>query len=95
MAAALARGPYVGGGLGEAFAGGRPAAAWVGAAAAGAIATATADVAGGAAVVSMIVVALAVVALGRRRLGGVTGDVLGAAGILGETAGLVVATASW
>lgn len=36
-----------------------------------------------------------VVALGRRRLGGTTGDVLGAAGMLAETAGLVLAAARW
>ena len=38
---------------------------------------------------------VAVVALARRRLGGFTGDVLGAAGIVGETVGLVVAAARW
>lgn len=37
----------------------------------------------------------AVVALGVRRLGGYTGDVLGAAGVVGETLGLVVAAARW
>jgi len=37
----------------------------------------------------------AVVALGVRRVGGFTGDVLGAAGIVGETAGLLVAAARW
>jgi adenosylcobinamide-GDP ribazoletransferase len=31
----------------------------------------------------------------RRRIGGYTGDVLGAAGIIGETVGLVVAAAKW
>jgi adenosylcobinamide-GDP ribazoletransferase len=31
----------------------------------------------------------------RRRIGGYTGDVLGAAGIIGETVGLVVAAARW
>ena len=31
----------------------------------------------------------------RRRLGGFTGDVLGAAGVVGETVGLVVAAARW
>ncbi len=35
------------------------------------------------------------VALARRRLGGYTGDVLGAAGVMGETAGLLVAAAKW
>lgn len=36
-----------------------------------------------------------VVELGRRRLGGFTGDVLGAAGVIAETVALVVASASW
>lgn len=37
----------------------------------------------------------AVLALAVRRLGGYTGDVLGAAGVVGETLGLVVAVARW
>jgi len=37
----------------------------------------------------------AIVALARRRLGGFTGDVLGAAGMVGETVALVVAAARW
>ncbi|MGD0254398.1 MAG: adenosylcobinamide-GDP ribazoletransferase [Acidimicrobiales bacterium] len=37
----------------------------------------------------------AVVLLARRRIGGFTGDVLGAAGIIGETAGLLVLAAKW
>jgi adenosylcobinamide-GDP ribazoletransferase len=40
-------------------------------------------------------VGASVVALARRRIGGYTGDVLGAAGVLAETAGLVVAAAKW
>jgi adenosylcobinamide-GDP ribazoletransferase len=36
-----------------------------------------------------------VVALARRRLGGFTGDVLGAAGVVGETVALLVASARW
>lgn len=36
-----------------------------------------------------------VVALARRRIGGFTGDVLGAAGVVGETAALVAAAAKW
>ena len=36
-----------------------------------------------------------VVALARHRLGGFTGDVLGAAGLVGETVGLLVAAARW
>ena len=39
--------------------------------------------------------AAAVVALARRRLGGFTGDVLGAAGVVGETVGLLVAATHW
>jgi adenosylcobinamide-GDP ribazoletransferase len=37
----------------------------------------------------------AVIALGVRRLGGYTGDVLGAAGVIAETVGLLVAAAKW
>jgi len=37
----------------------------------------------------------AVVALGWRRLGGYTGDVLGAAGVVAQTVGLLVAAARW
>ncbi|MHB8467057.1 MAG: adenosylcobinamide-GDP ribazoletransferase, partial [Acidimicrobiales bacterium] len=48
-------------------------------------------VAGLAAVGAAGLAAASVVALARRRLGGFTGDVLGAAGIVGETVGLVVA----
>lgn len=46
---------------------------------------------GGAAAVA----AALVVWLARRRIGGYTGDVLGACGVLAETAGLVVAAARW
>ncbi len=41
------------------------------------------------------IVAVAVLWFARRRLGGVTGDVLGAVGILAETAGLVAAAVRW
>jgi adenosylcobinamide-GDP ribazoletransferase len=41
------------------------------------------------------VAAAGVVAVARRRLGGFTGDVLGAAGVLSETVGLLVAAAKW
>ena len=50
---------------------------------------------GAAAVVAVGAGATAVVALAGRRLGGFTGDVLGAAGMVGETAGLLVAAARW
>jgi cobalamin synthase len=39
--------------------------------------------------------AVGVVALARRRLGGFTGDVLGASGMVGETTGLIAAAARW
>jgi adenosylcobinamide-GDP ribazoletransferase len=42
-----------------------------------------------------LVAAGAVAALARRRIGGFTGDVLGASGVLAETAGLLVAAARW
>jgi adenosylcobinamide-GDP ribazoletransferase len=98
MAVALARVPYVGGGLGTAFAG---ASRWPGAVAAGGVAVGGAaaavaqGIAGAAAAVALVAVVVAVVALGRSRLGGVTGDVLGAAGVAAESVALVVATASW
>ena len=50
---------------------------------------------GAAAVAAVAVGAAGVVGLARRRLGGFTGDVLGAAGMVGETAGLLVAAARW
>jgi adenosylcobinamide-GDP ribazoletransferase len=40
-----------------------------------------------------VLAALAVVWLARRRLGGYTGDVLGACGVIGETVGLLVLVA--
>ena len=45
------------------------------------------------AVLGVVVGAAAVVLLGARRLGGFTGDVLGAAGVVGETVGLLVLVA--
>lgn len=47
------------------------------------------------AVTSVGLGALAVLQLARHRIGGFTGDVLGAAALVGETVGLVVATARW
>jgi len=41
-----------------------------------------------------VLAGLLVVALAKRRIGGYTGDVLGAAGVVGETAGLLVAAAT-
>lgn len=81
------------GGLAGAFLGGRRRQV------AGALLLAVLMVAAGgdgvAGVVALAVAAAAVVALAVRRLGGFTGDVLGAAGILGETAGLLAAAARW
>lgn len=50
---------------------------------------------GAAAVGALVVTSIAVVALARRRLGGFTGDVLGAIGVLGETAALLTLAANW
>jgi adenosylcobinamide-GDP ribazoletransferase len=47
------------------------------------------------AVATVFVAAFAVAALARRRIGGFTGDVLGAAGVIGETVALLVAAAKW
>lgn len=60
-----------------------------------ALAIAAARLRGGVAITVGLVAAAAVVLLARRRLGGFTGDVLGAAGVVGETAALVVAAARW
>ena len=54
-----------------------------------------AGISGVAAIVVSLVAGAAVVLGARARLGGCTGDVLGAAGIVAETAGLVVAAARW
>jgi adenosylcobinamide-GDP ribazoletransferase len=90
--------PYVrSGGLATALLGGRwPPVAAVGLAGSMTLALLSDD--GGQAllaVAGVVVGATAVAAAARRRLGGFTGDVLGAAGLLGETVGLVVAAASW
>ena len=87
MVVALRAVPYVGGGLGSAFVGARALLGVIGVVASGLVA--------GVEVAALLLAAAGVVVLGRRRLGGVTGDVLGAAGVVGETVGLVVATASW
>jgi adenosylcobinamide-GDP ribazoletransferase len=84
------------GGLATAFLGRRlrPSAA-VAAVAAVAAAAVWRVPAGPVAVAAGAVAALGVAALARRRIGGFTGDVLGAAGVLLETVGLVVAAAKW
>jgi adenosylcobinamide-GDP ribazoletransferase len=50
---------------------------------------------GAVAVVVTVVAAVGVLVLARARVGGFTGDVLGAAIVVGETAGLIVAAARW
>jgi len=83
------------GGLATAFAGGR----WWAAAPGVALAVVAVDAgAGGRGLLGLALGALAaagVVALARHRLGGFTGDVAGAAGIVLETVGLLVVAARW
>lgn len=67
----------------------------VGVVAGGALAAWGAGIAGAAAVAGVVLAAAAVYALANARLGGFTGDVLGAAGVFGETVALVLATAKW
>jgi adenosylcobinamide-GDP ribazoletransferase len=50
---------------------------------------------GGVALAAAVVGAAGVLVLSMRRLGGFTGDVLGAAGLIFETVALVVAAARW
>jgi adenosylcobinamide-GDP ribazoletransferase len=50
---------------------------------------------GVAGLAGLMVVGAAVLALARSRIGGFTGDVLGAAAVTGETAALVIASARW
>jgi len=94
MAWAMARHPYARpGGLGDAFRDGPWWPGVVGVAVALGVGLTSADRL--AAVAACWIGVLAIVALARRRVGGWTGDVLGAAGVVGETVGLVVAAARW
>ncbi len=99
FAAAVSRTqPYArpGGGLPDAFAGpARRAVTVAGLAGGGALAAGWKVGPGLAAAGSALVAGAAVVALARRRIGGYTGDVLGAGAFVAETAGLVVAAARW
>lgn len=99
MPLALAALPYVGGGSGRAFSPVPPVAALVGV---GSIALGGALVVVALGAVPGLVTLVGatagfggVLALGMRRLGGVSGDVLGAAGVVAETVGLVVAAGGW
>jgi adenosylcobinamide-GDP ribazoletransferase len=80
------------GGLASAFLGGRPGpVAAVGASCSIVLGAVALGGRGVAAVAAVALAGAAVVAFARRRLGGFTGDVLGAAGVIGETVGLLVA----
>jgi adenosylcobinamide-GDP ribazoletransferase len=59
-----------------------------------AVATVADGIAGGAAVAAAVLAVVGTIAFAMRRIGGFTGDVLGAAIVLAETAGLVVAAAT-
>ncbi|MGI8493312.1 MAG: adenosylcobinamide-GDP ribazoletransferase [Acidimicrobiales bacterium] len=109
MAAAVRSRPYarasLGGGLASAF--GAPAAsaagvrraAWApliaGVAASLGLAAGWRPAAGPVAVAVAALAGVGVVVLAERRLGGFTGDVLGAAGVLAETAGVLAAAVRW
>jgi adenosylcobinamide-GDP ribazoletransferase len=97
MAVAARKIPYARpGGLASAFLGGRTlSTALIGAVLATGLAFAGPGVAGIAAVAGVVAGATGVVALAHRRIGGFTGDVLGASGMVGETTGLLVAAARW
>jgi adenosylcobinamide-GDP ribazoletransferase len=98
MGVALATLPYArtGGGLASAFAATPRAPSAVGGLAMLGLAAAAAGVPEGlAAAAGLAAGAAAVLGLGARRLGGFTGDVLGAAGVVGETCGLLLAAARW
>jgi adenosylcobinamide-GDP ribazoletransferase len=97
MALTLARVPYARRqGAASGFAGLRPGPAAV--ALVGALALVVVTLGGWAGPVTAMSLVAAfglVVALAVRRIGGYTGDVLGAAGVVAETVGLVVAAARW
>jgi adenosylcobinamide-GDP ribazoletransferase len=100
MAAVVGRVPYArtdGSGLAAAFEGSPVPVPLVVVAlfASAAVTAAWSTPAGPVAVASAVVAFVAVIVFARRRLGGYTGDVLGAAGVIAETVGLLVASARW
>jgi adenosylcobinamide-GDP ribazoletransferase len=97
MAVAIQAMPYVRpGGLGSAFRGGSAIGVGMyGVVAAAVLAGVGRRGPGVAAIVATLLGAAAVLWLARRRIGGVTGDVLGACGVAGETVGLLVLAAKW
>ncbi len=100
MATAMVSIPYAraGGGLASAFLGMSRGRGWVivpGLAASLACLMGWRPLAGVVALAAGLVGATVVILLARRRLGGFTGDVLGAAGMVAETVGLLVAAAQW
>ena len=97
MAMVVATVPYAReeGGLATAFAGGSPLVAVPSALIGVAAATIGAGWGGLAGVATGAAAAAGVVALAWRRLGGFTGDVLGAAGVVLETVALVIVAARW
>ena len=98
MAAVVRTQPYARGddGLASAFIGrGSLIPVVLGAAGAVALTVVWRPLAGPVSAAAGLVGALVVVGLARRRLGGFTGDVVGAGGVMIETVGLVVAAAKW
>lgn len=97
MALAMTRLPYARpGGLAQPFSGARSAVlAFSGLAACVGLAAAWDLIAGPAALGLGILASAFVLRLGHRRVGGYTGDVLGASGVATETVGLLVAAARW
>jgi adenosylcobinamide-GDP ribazoletransferase len=97
MAVAVQALPYVRpGGLGTAFRGGSAVGVGVyGVVVAAVLAGIGRRGPGVAAIAATLLGAAAVLWLARRRIGGVTGDVVGACGVVGETVGLLVLAARW
>jgi adenosylcobinamide-GDP ribazoletransferase len=93
MALGLTTMPYARGlGLATAFRGASPVAAYLGPLVALLLVH---DLRRGAAVAAAVMAGSAVLLLAQRRIGGFTGDVLGAAGMVAETVGLLIAAVQW